>query len=73
MPTACLVSPHSYLTQAEVLLTDKYPQLMSYKTLEKGGHFAALQVPQVVSKDIISFFHKIEVTGLIDLYQRKIG
>lgn len=72
VPSACQTSPNEYLAQAETLLVDKYPQLLSYNVLEKGGHFAAFQVPQVVSQDVISFFNKIVVSGLESVYARKL-
>ncbi|CAG7836555.1 unnamed protein product [Allacma fusca] len=49
VPSACQTSPHEYLGQAEALLVDKYPQLMSYSNGFDGS---------VQAEDLEFFFTK---------------
>ena len=38
----------------------KFPNLVQYSTMEAGGHFAAMEVPSILAKDIIKFVDIVE-------------
>lgn len=40
-------------------LRDKYPNLVHSTWQTKGGHFAALEVPDILYKDFIQFVHTV--------------
>jgi len=39
-----------------------YPQLIHYNTLEKGGHFAAWEQPQVFCEELRTAFRSLRKT-----------
>ena len=41
-------------------ITGKFPHLVSYTTLDSGGHFNAMEVPDLLSADIFNFVSKVE-------------
>ncbi|XP_052755319.1 juvenile hormone epoxide hydrolase-like isoform X2 [Galleria mellonella] len=54
VPTAAINFKYEVLYQPDWILRDKFPNLVSSNTLDLGGHFAALQTPQVLVDDIFS-------------------
>ncbi|XP_076621443.1 juvenile hormone epoxide hydrolase 1-like [Colletes latitarsis] len=65
VPTACAVFPHEILIQPKSLLLTKYPYLIQYNYLSRGGHFSAMEEPQLLSDDVFSFVRKAELINNI--------
>lgn len=60
MFTACAVFPNEILILPESLLKQKYPNIIQYNIISRGGHFAAFEEPRLLADDIFSFVKKIE-------------
>lgn len=58
--TACAVFPNEILVLPESLLKQKYPNIIQYNIISRGGHFAAFEEPRLLADDIFSFVKKIE-------------
>ncbi|XP_067008637.2 juvenile hormone epoxide hydrolase 2 [Anabrus simplex] len=54
VPTACAVFPHELGYSPESFMRDKYPNLVKYTHLPRGGHFAAFEEPELLAEDIWS-------------------
>lgn len=59
MPTGCARFSDEIAYQPEWVLKDKYRNLIHVSDL-KGGHFAPLEVPHLLAKDIYEFVEKNE-------------
>ena len=60
VPAGLANFPHELVFVPEALTSRKYPQLVQYSNMERGGHFAAFEEPQLLAQDIISFVKKVE-------------
>ncbi|KOC61382.1 Juvenile hormone epoxide hydrolase 1, partial [Habropoda laboriosa] len=60
VPTACAVFPNELLIQPQSLLQDRFPQLIQYNFMPRGGHFAAFEEPRLMAEDIFNFVEKVE-------------
>ncbi|CAK9811524.1 Juvenile hormone epoxide hydrolase 1 [Anthophora quadrimaculata] len=60
VPTGCAVFPDELLIQPKSLLENKFPQMIHYNFLPRGGHFAAFEEPKLMAEDIFSFVEKVE-------------
>lgn len=58
MPAGCIRFDNELLYSSEVLLRELQPNLI-HLTDGEGGHFAALEVPEVLAQDIIEFVGKV--------------
>lgn len=45
----------------EKLVKVKYPKLISYSYMERGGHFAAFEEPKLLAQDIRKFVSLAEL------------
>lgn len=52
VPTACARFRHELLYQSDSVLKDRFTQLVRSKDFEDGGHFAAMELPEIMAKDI---------------------
>lgn len=52
VPTACARFRHELLHQPDALLRDHFFNLVRSKDFSDGGHFAAMQLPKVLAKDV---------------------
>lgn len=52
--------PGELAYQSRFILTEKYPRLLQMSHPERGGHFAALEEPQVLADDVWEFAAKVE-------------
>jgi len=59
VPTGCLSSPDEFGGQSEFQIHDKFPQLKSFTRSNKGGHFAAFEVPEILATDVLKFFNSL--------------
>ncbi|KZC13710.1 Juvenile hormone epoxide hydrolase 1, partial [Dufourea novaeangliae] len=60
VPTGCAITPNELLLQPKSLLGNRYPNLIQYNYLSRGGHFAAFEVPRLLADDIYSFVKNTE-------------
>ena len=60
VPTACARFHNDLVWQPEFILKDIYHNLLQITDYEQGGHFAALEHPQLLSDDIWSAVKKFE-------------
>lgn len=59
-PVACAVFPHEIVYQSESLLQPRYRNLVQFNHLPRGGHFAAMEEPQLLADDVWPFVEKVE-------------
>ena len=52
--------PNELMRTPKFQLKGKFPKLVSYNTMSKGGHFAAMEVPDVLARDFMNFVAKVE-------------
>lgn len=60
MPTGFAAFPCELLHAPERLIRTKYPKLLSYSYMDRGGHFAALEEPKLLAQDIRKFVTLVE-------------
>ncbi|OXA58423.1 juvenile hormone epoxide hydrolase 1 [Folsomia candida] len=60
VPASCLNFPNELLAMPKFPLLEKYPHLR-YSKAPTGGHFNALEVPDIVAKDIRTSFSLVEI------------
>ncbi|KRT82088.1 hydrolase, partial [Oryctes borbonicus] len=58
IPTACAKFEHEIIYQSDELLKHKYTNLLQSTHFSDGGHFAALEVPELLAKDMWNAFEK---------------
>ena len=44
--------PNELTYLSETLLKEKYPKLVRFTNMARGGHFAAFEVPELLAEDI---------------------
>lgn len=59
VPTCCVRFANDIGQSLDWQLIDKYPNLIQSSWYENGGHFAAMEVPQILYKDFVQFVHKL--------------
>lgn len=59
LPVAFADFPSELYRTSKFLLTGKFPNLIQYTRMSSGGHFAAMEVPEILAKDIFKFVNKI--------------
>lgn len=60
IPTGCARFKNDLLHQIDSVLQDKFSHLVHTTYHMEGGHFAALQVPEVFYKDLMIFVKIVE-------------
>ncbi|XP_011495329.1 PREDICTED: juvenile hormone epoxide hydrolase 1-like [Ceratosolen solmsi marchali] len=60
VPAACAMFPNEIFYQPESLLSEHYTNIIQFTHLPRGGHFAAMEEPQLLADDIWSFARKVE-------------
>jgi juvenile hormone epoxide hydrolase len=58
VPVACAKFKYELLNQPDFALRDKYVNLIQSNHFEDGGHFAAMQLPDVLYNDFVEFVSK---------------
>lgn len=56
VPTACAIFPHDIFRAPRSWAEAQYPQLQRYTRFARGGHFAALEEPELLVDDLRAFF-----------------
>lgn len=60
VPTGCARFKHDIMHLLDYQLKDKYRNLIHSTYYREGGHFAALEVPNILYHDFIEFVKKVE-------------
>ncbi|KAF2879071.1 hypothetical protein ILUMI_27106 [Ignelater luminosus] len=60
VPCACARFAHEIIYNTDWILRDKFTNLIQTTDFDKGGHFAALEEPQLLAQDIVSAVRKME-------------
>ncbi|XP_003410982.1 epoxide hydrolase 1 [Loxodonta africana] len=60
VPTGFAAFPDELIHVPEKLVRFKYPKLLSYSYMPRGGHFAAFEEPELLAKDIRKFVEQVE-------------
>ncbi|KAG8200248.1 hypothetical protein JTE90_021903 [Oedothorax gibbosus] len=55
VPSAVALFPHEVLLYPKMLLSGQMKNLVSYNIMPRGGHFAALEEPELLADDIWNF------------------
>eukprot|EP00914_Ancora_sagittata_P001373 GHVO01003604.1.p1 GENE.GHVO01003604.1~~GHVO01003604.1.p1 ORF type:complete len:458 (-),score=46.09 GHVO01003604.1:17-1390(-) len=58
-PVGLAAFKHELYNSPIFLMKNKFPNVVQHSVLPHGGHFAALQVPEVLARDFFSFVKKI--------------
>uniref|UniRef100_A0A182NAI9 Epoxide hydrolase N-terminal domain-containing protein n=1 Tax=Anopheles dirus TaxID=7168 RepID=A0A182NAI9_9DIPT len=58
-PAACAKFRHELLQYPDWILKEHFTNLLQSNHYDDGGHFAAMQLPQVLYKDIIQFVNQL--------------
>ena len=60
-PTGCIVGRNDpYMVQSQFVLRDKYPNIVHYNLANDGGHFLAMEHPEILAQDVIQFVQTVE-------------
>lgn len=59
VPTSCARFPNELMYSPDVVLRSGFLNLVQVTDLKTGGHFAALEVPDVLADDIWKFVEKL--------------
>ena len=65
VPVGLAAFPHEIVYVPEAFVAGKYTNVVQFTRMPDGGHFSALEEPELVANDIISFVTKVE-----DTYER---
>lgn len=60
VPTGFAAFPSEILHCPEQWVKNKYPKLISYSYMARGGHFAAFEEPELLAQDIRKFMGLLE-------------
>lgn len=60
VPTGFAAFPCELLHAPEKWVKSKYPKLISYSYMARGGHFAAFEEPELLAQDICKFVGLLE-------------
>ena len=52
--------PHELNRACRFQVRGKFPDLVSFTAMPTGGHFAAMEVPQLLAADILKFVQIVE-------------
>lgn len=59
VPCAAAFFPNDITYYPDWILKEKYPNLVHRVDYKEGGHFAAFEVPEVLSEDIFTAIEKM--------------
>lgn len=60
VPTGFAAFPSELLHVPERWVRSKYPKLVSYSYMPRGGHFAAFEEPELLARDLGQFVGRVE-------------
>jgi pimeloyl-ACP methyl ester carboxylesterase len=59
VPTGCSIFPKEIFRLSERWARTRFSDLRHFRRLDRGGHFAALEQPEVLANDVKSFFERL--------------
>ncbi|XP_051264878.1 epoxide hydrolase 1 [Dicentrarchus labrax] len=60
VPTGFACFPNELMHSPKLWVKQNYPKLVSYTPMARGGHFAAMEEPQLMAEDIQNFIKTVE-------------
>ena len=60
VPTGAAVFPQELFIQPEPLIKFKFSNVLRYTFMDRGGHFAAFEEPQLLSEEVWKFTSLVE-------------
>lgn len=60
VPTGYACFPNELMHTPKLWVKQKYHKLLSFTYMARGGHFAAMEEPQLMAEDIQSFIKTVE-------------
>ena len=60
MPSACAQFPHEIVYQPSSMLKERYVNLQRATIMPRGGHFAALEEPELLANDVFASIDEFE-------------
>ena len=60
VPTACALFPRELLSWPPRSYVDRLYNVVQWNEFSKGGHFAAMEEPELLIKDIIDYFNLLK-------------
>ena len=61
VPAACVSTPEDVIGTGRGGMRAKFHDLREFTPSERGGHFAAYEVPEIIGKSAIKFFNNVEL------------
>jgi pimeloyl-ACP methyl ester carboxylesterase len=59
VPTGCAAFPGDIVTPSRRWAERAYPNIVHWTDMPRGGHFSALEVPQLLVDDLRAFFRPL--------------
>ncbi|XP_072106123.1 epoxide hydrolase 1-like [Mobula birostris] len=63
VPTGLAAFPNELMHIPLTWAKQKYRKIVSYSYMSRGGHFAALEEPELLAEDLIRFIQRVEKSG----------
>ncbi|XP_010155551.1 PREDICTED: epoxide hydrolase 1-like, partial [Eurypyga helias] len=60
VPTGIASFPNEVMHTPQAWAQKKYTNIVSFRFMPRGGHFAALEEPELLAEDILQFVGKVE-------------
>ncbi|XP_032783666.1 juvenile hormone epoxide hydrolase 1 [Daphnia magna] len=60
VPTGAAVFPEELFVQPAPLVKFKFTNLITYNIMDRGGHFAAYEEPQLLADEVLQFVQQVE-------------
>lgn len=60
VPTAVARFAHDFFPQPPRSMVEDRYRLVRWREMERGGHFAAIEAPETLSRDIVAFFKELQ-------------
>lgn len=61
VPTACARFKHDLAHESDWQLAERFPKLVQSTHYRNGGHFAAMELPDVMYNDFTAFVKKLNI------------
>uniref|UniRef100_A0A182S814 Epoxide hydrolase N-terminal domain-containing protein n=1 Tax=Anopheles maculatus TaxID=74869 RepID=A0A182S814_9DIPT len=72
VPAACAKFRHELFLQLDWILKDHFTNLVQSNHFADGGHFAAMQLPEVLYKDVVTFVASLQNKAVIQKLVRQL-
>ena len=59
VPTGVIIFPNEFTLRPRSITENRYRNLVSYSLMPKGGHFAAMEEPELLARDLCQFVEKV--------------